>query len=198
MSDRLRLFVECCLLNQALFTTEGHLLQLKTGVLQPHARFSANSTQHRRRRRKAHHNSTLPLVRLSQDTCHLSVEGWEDAFKLEPVHERPISDFELFDGSEECPRWELDVNHTVLDVSATQSLESYLKPSRDSIIMRQAIATTNTRQSQSQSTAGETCPASSDPTRQNKQDQPISDLEVHYNSKSKQFEVGMWTNVSVN
>ncbi|MFN9942994.1 MAG: hypothetical protein ACK56I_26350, partial [bacterium] len=78
---------------KALFTTEGHILLLRPHWLQPPPSFlDHGAEQGKMRRRKPHHrhhpNGTRIVEFPTQDTCQLKVEGWEDVFKLEKIHER--------------------------------------------------------------------------------------------------------------
>lgn len=186
---------------KALFTTEGHILLLKPHWLQPPPSFADHAAFTKLRRRKPHHRHHANGSRIvefpTQDTCHLKVDGWEDLFKVEKIHERSHSRVNLTDELAECPRWEVGVElgPTDLDVTSLQPLDHYLHASRDSILQRQLSA--SAKQQKQSSAKADMCPISGQTERATRPSDniPISELKVQFNDATGRYEESAWTTV---
>lgn len=128
---------------QALFTTEGHLLLLRAGGLSAFPSYQPGGHRHTTKRKRWHRtaNITQPLNHshaLTQDTCHLPVDGWHDMFKPYEPPVRPRAPRMMSEQDLMCPLEDQDASAHDVHMSVLPSIEALLQPAMDSFWSRHA------------------------------------------------------------
>lgn len=154
---------------QALWTTEGHLLLMKAGALRVYPTFDPSHTAYKPRRKRRHSGASYELT---QETCHLPVEGWQDVFNPHLAGTRNES-MSLDDRDLECPVVG-EEQATLWDVSPVMGAETYFRNARESVAQQQARLA-----------------AAASPPQQ-----MVSELVATFNKATQVFEVAPWTHVS--